>query len=294
MPLHAQLTGTLKKWALTLAVAVSILPAFGHADLEQQITEVTAQLHTNANHPELLLQRSDLHRRHADYAKANADLDTVDELRPNWSFALLARARTQLESSNFIAGLSTTDRFLKQETHHPDGLIVRARCLVKLQRLPAAVADFSLAIAALPTPMPDLLIERARAQAVIGRLEDAVAGLDEGLRKLGAVPTLQLAAIEYERQLANFDGALARVDRISARYPRKEPWLALRGEVLEQAGRLTEARATFQQVLSIIETYPPVRRQLDLTRQLETRVRTNLTRVEGRLRSTATAKTISP
>lgn len=289
MPSRAQFIVALRKWAATFMVAASVFPVFGHADLEQQITEVTAQLRTNGSSPELLLQRSELHRRHAEYAKAHADLDAVDQLKPAWPFALLARARTHLECGNFTAAISAANAFLTEEVDHPDGLVVRARCLVKLQRLPAAVDDFSAAIARFGAPMPDLLLERARAQAVIGRLEDAVAGLDEGLRKLGEVPTLQMAAIEFERQRANFDGALARVDRIMARYPRKEPWLALRGEVLEQGGRLTEARAVFQQVIGSIEMYPPVRRQLDLTRQLEARVRSGLVRVETRIKSTSTA-----
>jgi tetratricopeptide (TPR) repeat protein len=164
---------------------------------------------------------------------------------------------------------------------------VRARCRVLLKESPAAVEDFSAAIAKLPAPMPDLILERARLQAALGRLDDAVAGIDEGLRRLGEIPSLQLPAIEYERQRGDFTGALARVDRLVARYPRKEPWLALQAEVLEQADRLAEARATFREVIAGIEAYAPVRRQLDLIRQLESRARDGLARVEARLKPLA-------
>jgi hypothetical protein len=61
------------------------------------------------------------------------------------------------------------------------------------------------------------------------------------------------------------------VDRLVARYPVKEPWLTLRAEILEQAGRITEAAAAFDAVLAGIAAYPATRRQLDLTRQLEAR-----------------------
>lgn len=261
---------------------------FTHADLEEQITAITTQLTTKTT-PELLLHRAELHRRHAEPAKAHADLDALERLMPGWSFAALSRARTFLDEGRAGEGLSAVDVFLAQEPAHPDGLVVRARCRVALKQLPTAVEDFSNAIAKLPTPMPDLILERAWLQAALGRLEDAVAGIDEGQRKLGEIPSLQLPAIEFERQRGNFAGALARVDRIMARYPRKEPWLALRAEVLEQAGRLDEARGAFREVIAGIETYPPVRRQLDLIRQLETRARDGLARVEARLKPLAAA-----
>jgi tetratricopeptide (TPR) repeat protein len=288
------LTVRVGRWAHTglliamLGTGTPRCPA--HADLEQQIAALTAQLATNAT-AELFLQRAELHRRHAEPAKAHADLDAAEKLKSGWSFALLARARTLLDEGKAQDGLRAAESFLQQEPAHPDGLVVRARCRVLLHENAAAIEDFSAAIAKLPAPMPDLILERARLQAALGRIDDAVAGIDEGQRKLGEIPSLQLPAIEYERQRGNFAGALARVDRLLARYPRKEPWLTLRAEVLEQAGRLDEARATFREAIAGIETYPPVRRQLDLIRQLETRARDGLARVEVKLKPLAAATT---
>jgi tetratricopeptide (TPR) repeat protein len=270
-----------------VALWLAFVPKAGaHADLDQQIAELTAQLATNVT-PELLLQRAELHRRHAEPAKAHADLDAAEGLRPGWSFAALSRARTLLDEGRAGDGIRAVERFLAVEPAHPDGLVVRARCHVLIEEPGAAIEDFSGAIAKLPAPMPDLILERARLQASLGRLTDAVAGIDEGLRKLGEIPSLQLPAIEYERRRGNFTGALARVDRLVARYPRKEPWLALRAEVLEQAGRLDEARTTFRLVIDGVESYPPVRRQLDLIQQLEARARDGLARVEARLKPLA-------
>jgi predicted Zn-dependent protease len=107
--------------------------------------------------------------------------------------------------------------------------------------------------------------------------------LDEGIARVGALPALELRAIEIERQRKTFVAAIERVDRIVARYPVKEPSLTLRGEILEQAGRIEEAHPTFQKVLDGIETYPDFRRTLDMTKQLETRARAGKTRTQSKI-----------
>ena len=103
------------------------------------------------------------------------------------------------------------------------------------------------------------------------------------MTRIGEVPALQLVAIEYERQRADFAAALARVGKISAQQPVKEPWLVLRGEILTQAGQLTESKAAFQQALDGIGKYSAARRGLDQTTQLQTRAHEGLARVETRL-----------
>ncbi len=63
----------------------------------------------------------------------------------------------------------------------------------------------------------------------------------------------------------------------------KEPWLVLRGEALEQCGRLAEARVVFQQAVRGIEGYAVFRRGLPATQQLETRSREEFKRLEAKL-----------
>jgi Flp pilus assembly protein TadD len=178
--------------------------------------------------------------------------------------------------------LASIQQFLDKEPSHPEALGIRARCRLKLGQVEAALADFTLAIAKSKTPEPDLFLERARAQAAAGQFANAVSGLDEGMGRIGAVVPLQLAAIEYDRQRADFTAALARLDKLLANQPVQEPWRVLRGEILAQSGQFNEARAAFKQALDGIEKYPPVRRNLEMTRQLETRIRDNLARIEAR------------
>jgi tetratricopeptide (TPR) repeat protein len=172
--------------------------------------------------------------------------------------------------------------FLQREPSQAEALIIRARCHAKLGRSKSAVSDFNSAITRCSTPDPSLFLERAKLQATLGKFDEAVRGLDEAITNSTSFAPLQLAAIEYDRLRGAFDSALARVDRFVTRYPVKEPWLTLRAEVLEQAGRTPEAAQTFQQVLSGIETYPAIRRSLDLTKQLENRASQGLARTQAK------------
>ncbi|MBA2646756.1 MAG: tetratricopeptide repeat protein, partial [Pyrinomonadaceae bacterium] len=90
--------------------------------------------------------------------------------------------------------------------------------------------------------------------------------------------TLQLAALDLELAQKRYDRALTRLERIAAQSPRKETWLARRGEILEQAGRKTEAHAAYAAALAAIETLPPHRRRVKAVTELETRLRAALRR----------------
>lgn len=259
--------------------------AWAHPDLEAQIARITALLADQTKSAELYLQRADLYRRHAQFQEALRDIAEAAQLKATSSRITFARAMVFSDSGCAGAALAAAQQLLAVETNHWEGLIICARAYQKLNQPQAAIRSYTAAIAKSPVPEPDLFLERARAQAAAGDFESAVAGLDEGTKKLGHIPSLELPAIEFERQRKNFPGALVRVDKIIAHYPVKEPWLVLRGEILEQAGRFVEARATFQKVLAGIQEYPPGRRALAMTKQLETRAHDGFARIESKYSS---------
>src|SRR5206468_13039916 len=88
--------------------------------------------------------------------------------------------------------------------------------------------------------------------------------------------TLQLCAIDLELKQNHFDTALGRLDSIAAQSPRKETWLAKRGEILQQAGRIAAAREAYQSALKAIESLPGSRRQVPAVVELEKRLRSLL------------------
>jgi tetratricopeptide (TPR) repeat protein len=169
------------------------------------------------------------------------------------------------------------DRFLRRQPDHVEGFVTRARVLAKMGARVQAAQDFTQALTLAPAPEPELYLERAQVLAEDERhIQDALRGLDEGIHRLGPVVTLQLLAIDLESRRKNYDAALARLDLIAAQSERKEMWLVRRAEILRNAGRIEEARATFKAALLAIESLPPDRRQNRAVSALELRARSGL------------------
>ncbi len=263
--------------ARTLVVLATCFPwpVRAHPDLLVQIQEVTKQLEKEPNNAELYLKRGELWRAHADWEAAYADYERAAALAPDLAVIDLARGRLFLDFGWPLSARAVLDRFLSRQPGHVEGLILRARARTRLNLRLAAAQDYTRAIDLSPEPGPDLFIERAQVFAAEGReyLPAALQGLDEGIRKLGPLVTLQLFAIDMELKQKNVDGALARLDQVAGKSPRKETWLARRGEILQQAGRPEEARQAFQAALASFQTLPPTRRNVPAMLELERRLR---------------------
>jgi predicted negative regulator of RcsB-dependent stress response len=97
---------------------------------------------------------------------------------------------------------------------------------------------------------------------------------------LGPLVTLELCAVDIEVKDKQYDAALARLDLLAAKSPRKESWLARRGDILLQAGKTEEARKAFQTALDAMETLPPARRNVPAMLELQTRLREQLAKLK--------------
>ena len=257
--------------------------ASAHGDWEEQIDAITAKIRKEPTNAVFYLRRGELHRLHTEAAEALADYAEAARLKPDSVMPALYRAQLFSDIGRTKEAIAEANSVLQREPLLPEALLIRARCHVKLAAIQEAVPDLSAALGKWTAPQPELYLERAQLQAAMGRLDDAVKGLEVGMSKIGETPTLQMAAIEYERQQAKFDAALARVEKITQKYSVKESWLLLRGEILAQAGRAAEARVAFKAVLADLEKYPPARRNLDQTKQLETRALDALAHAEAKL-----------
>ena len=261
-------------------VAAAFLPLrlLAHGDLHEQILAVTEQIAKDPKNSELYLKRGELHRMHQEWDLAQADYDHAVDLNPSLAVIDFTRGRMFLEANWPNSAKVCLDRFLLKHTNHVEGFIARARTLVKLEKPLDAARDFTTAIRYAPTGRPELYIERAQALTGAGDKHyiEALRGLDEGIERLGPLVTIQLHAIDLELKRKQFDAALARLEKISAQSPRKETWLARRGEILLQAGRREEARAAYEQALKALDTLPPGRRNVPSMNELERRIRAAL------------------
>ncbi|MEK6289180.1 MAG: tetratricopeptide repeat protein [Acidobacteriota bacterium] len=256
-------------------VASVVLPIAAHEGVHEQIAVATSQIKREPKNASLYLKRGELYRLHREWNAALADYRLAQQLNPHLEEVNFARARMYYDAGKPEKAIGQLDRFLAVRPVHVDALVTRARVLVKLGQRVAAAKDYSVAIAQLAKPKPEYYIERAQALRDEGSKhhDEALSGIDEGIKKLGPIVTLQLFAIELELAGKRHDAALSRLEQIAAQSPRKELWLARRGEIMLAAGRLNDARQAFAKALTAIESLPPRHRMTKATLELETRVR---------------------
>jgi tetratricopeptide (TPR) repeat protein len=253
--------------------------AAAHDGIHEQIEAVTRQIERNPAAPQLYLQRGELHRLHRDWAAALADYAEVARLEPRNEVVEFCRGRMLLEAGRLDEARTTLDRHLARNPTNGEALLARARVLSRLALHEASAADYTRAIERYASPKPDLYVERAHAEVAAGRVERALGGLDEGIRRIGPLVALELPAVDLELRLQRYDRALSRLEAVSSQSPRKETWLARRAEILEQAGRVSEAVQTYSTAMKSIEALPLAQRRTPAMTELETRLRTALVRL---------------
>lgn len=254
-----------------LAAAASIVVA--HEGLYEQLAQVTLQIRKEPRNPDLYLKRGELYRLLRQWDNALADYDRALQLNPGWAEADFYRGRMWLEAKQPGQARQALDRFLRSKPQNAGAWLLRGRAHEQMNRHGEAAIDFGRALELTPRPKPDVYLERAKAQIAAGHLDEALRGLDDGIAKLGPLVTLHLQAIEIETKLKRWDAALARLERVSTQSPRKEGWLARRGNILLEAGRKAEAHEAFGEALRAIEALPPRLRQTRAMQDLEKQIR---------------------
>lgn len=256
-------------------LAGAALRVEAHGELHELIQRATQDIEKNPNDPILYVRRAELHRAHMGWDSAMADVERAASLTNQWPQLNLIRATLYLDAQWAESAVVAATRYLHHDATNGLALLTRARARAKLGQNLEAAEDFTLAIKHALNQGPELYLERAQALGGAGgtHVDDALRGLDEGMNKLGAVVTLQLAAIDLELKQKRVDAALSRLDRVMAQFPRKETWLARRGEILRQAGRNAEAAQSYQAALKALEELPASRRALGVFKDLETQVR---------------------
>lgn len=255
---------------------LAVVPrARAHADLIVQLEEMTKLLQKDPRNIELYFRRGELHRVHQDWPAAQADFDRILALDPGNKEVDYSMGRLMADSGWPVTALGHLDRFIVNHPKHAEARSTRARLLTHLGMRIAGADDFSAAIQLSAEPGPELFIEQAQTLSSLSPeyVSKAVQTLDDGIKRIGPLVTLQLLAIDLELKRTNFNAALERVDSVAQRSPRKETWLARRAEILEKAGRPAEARQAYEAALSALNTLPPVRRNVPAMAQLEKRIR---------------------
>ncbi len=266
-----------------LGVAVwMVLAGFasGHGDLHDSIQAVSLKIQLSPADSSLFLERAKLYAAHEDPARAYADFDRAEALGADPAAVAPGRAKLHLTTGRYAEACRSLDDLLRHEPRQVEALIIRARARAGLLDAAGSAADYTAAIVASPHPEPEYYLERAEIlnRTMPPQTDAAIRGLDEGLAQLGkGIVTLQLAALDLEIRAGRVEAALTRIDAATASAPRKELWLCRRGDLLVRAGRPSEARQSYQDVLKCLDALPPRVRATRATSELEAHARRALT-----------------
>ena len=250
-------------------------PALAHEGPDARLTTLTRQLAAgDGRDVALLFQRACLLRREGSWHAALRDLTLVRRLEPGHEGWELEVARVFLGLRMYEAASERLDALIESRPTELEPRRERARLHQARHAHEAAARDLSLVVErGADSHRPDdvfSLVQSLRhchdgpARAL--HVLDGILTPDAGAARPIAYVLL---ALELERELGRFDAALARIDELREGPGRAEQWLALRGEVLLQAGHPDEAAHELRAALSALDARKPSLRRKPSTLQLE-------------------------
>jgi len=254
-----------------LLLAIPSQAALSHGQLHIQIEQLSHLIDKTPNQVELYLKRGELYRLHQDINATLADFTHAAKIAPKQAITNLFLSRAYLDNKQYQLAETTISRFLSAQPQHAMGLIIRARAFTALNHHLKAAADYTQALNLMEPPQPAYYLERAKVLQKQGAsyFNQAITGLDEGIKKLGPLVVLQLEAIHLLEKQHRYKEALQRVDTLISQTQRKEKWFLMRGKLLILSTQYTEAKEAFILGLEAIKQLPTVRRRTRATQQIK-------------------------
>lgn len=240
--------------------------ACAHEATDRTIQELSRQLVKSPREANLYLRRGELQRFRREWSLALLDYNKAAELNSKLHVVALCRAKLFLDMGLPLRARKAVESFLGEEPDSVQGLVTRAQVRRMLGEHLASGSDYTRLLSLIREPgkpRPEYYIDRARVFVAAGEehVGAAIRGLEEGIRRLGPVITLELCALDIEVDHKRYAAALERLEGLASRTVRPERWLARRGEVLEAAGRETEACDAYLSALKAMETLPEHRQR---------------------------------
>jgi len=256
-----------KNWFMLCLGLLLSLPLWGHVGSHPRIQQIGMEIEAMESDPDgespgllarLYQLRGEEYLVVRDWEKALADFLRSRQLQPSGIRVSLPMARAYYERGEYEQALDEIDRYLHRYKNDDQGLLLRSHILHELGRYRDALRDLQGVLAKQSRSRPDigLVLYRAELQGRLGEWSAALGGIREAEAALGKLPVLETKRIELLRKQGDFDAALAVLDPLLAQAQRKERWLLLKAQVLEQAGRLPEAKQQYQGVLDALDRLP--------------------------------------
>jgi tetratricopeptide (TPR) repeat protein len=246
---------------VTLLLPLISLQVGAHGTHSSLIAKVDARLAEKPKDGGLWFQRAVLEYEHEEFEAAAVDFAKAENFAPGEYAVLWWQGRIFDQLGKLTEAKATLDAFLEKMPDHWGALASRARVKAKLGANAEALDDFRAALRHCPNAEPDLISEVATAMAAKDRSDEAVSVIEEALRRIGPIPSLQLKLLEVEENVGRYDSALARVDSFQKTAARPEPWMQKRACILASAGRLSQSRSAWHALLAHLKSLPAAERE---------------------------------
>ncbi len=261
-----------------LVLFVLPAPADGHGTQHHLMKVVDEKIKNSPEDSGLWYQRAVLHLEHEDTSQAISDLEKAECLSPGKLPTYLLKAQALTLAGKLTDAKSAIDAQIIRFPEQSRGYALRARILMKTGATHDGLINYRIALAKSPAAEPDLIYEVSTAMAANGAVDEAIEVLDAGIQRLGAIPSLTMKLLETEIHADRYDAALSRLDTFQQSASRPEPWMAKRAELLEQAHRIEESRASWQALVTHLQDLPVNERDSTSMSLLATRARGALTK----------------
>jgi len=255
-----------KYWVLSCLALLLSLPVSGHVGSHTRIQKIGMEIEAMASAP--IGERSGLLARlyqlrgeeflvTGNWDRAEADFRRALQLQPSGTRVLLPLARMFHGRGDEGRALDEISRYLRRHADDEQALLLRSRILQALGRYREALPDLESVLDLQSRPDVALVLERADLQARLGQWSAAVGGIRQAEEVLGRLLVLENKRIDLLRRQGDTEAALVVLDRLLTQVPRKERWLLIKAQLLEQAGRRSEARKQYRGVLDTLDRLPP-------------------------------------
>jgi tetratricopeptide (TPR) repeat protein len=258
IPIQLPIARTRRIVAIVALIIMIGGPARLRADgtYQEKLLTLDERLKSDPSDARAWFQRGCLCLLNGDWQVALVDLEKVDRLAPGRFPTDWMRGQALVAGGHFAMASTVLDDFIAAHPDHAGALASRARVFSRLGRMEESVADYRAALGRTSDAEPDFILEVADAMAKRGLNNEALAVIDAGIQRLGRTASLVVKAVEMEIAAARFDAALRRVAAVCRTAARPEPWMVRRASILAQAGRLSESRAAWREIIVHLAALP--------------------------------------
>jgi tetratricopeptide (TPR) repeat protein len=248
------------KHALLLA-ALLIVPLSAHPDPRHTLEELDAHLLEKPGDTELLLRKADMLLLTKQLPAAAEIAAKLLETDPDHAEVLLLDARVSLGQGKHEEAATKARSLTARHPRSEAAWKFLARAEEAGGHRPEAIAAMRKHIAIAPKPGPGDALLCATWLQESGDPSAAVTILDQCLAKVGCLSGLQHKAIGIEMELERYDSALRRIDALEGRFRPAIDLSLKRAEILEKAGRFSEAASACDSALALLDALPSSRKR---------------------------------